>query len=90
MEDTRILIALREKLSDESVGAEAKEKIRHLLEETLPSISSQSLDEVHLGVARYVMDDSNNDGTVERLRSEMMDCVALLADQRQRMILRRS
>ncbi|MEO2031826.1 MAG: PQQ-binding-like beta-propeller repeat protein [Planctomycetaceae bacterium] len=78
MEDTRILVALRRKLSDESIGAEVKEKIRHLLEETLSGISRQSLAEVHLGAARYVIDDSNNDGTVERLRSEMLDCVALL------------
>ena len=78
MEDTRILIALREKLSDESVGAPAKAKIRRLLEQTLQDISRQTLDEVHLGVARYVLDASNNDGTVQRLRSEMMDCVAAL------------
>ena len=79
MEDTRILIALRGKLVDTSVDAAAKAKIRHLLDETLRGISNQALDEVHLGVARYVLDASNNDGTVEKLRAEMMDCVALLA-----------
>lgn len=79
MEDTRILIALREKLADPSVGAEAKEKIRRLLDVTVPAIANQTLDELHLGVARYVLDASNNDETVERLRGDMMDCVALLA-----------
>jgi len=79
MEDTRILIALREKLSDTSVGGKAKAQIRRLLEETLDDIATQTLHEVHLGVARYVLDASNNDATVERLRNEMMDCVALLA-----------
>jgi outer membrane protein assembly factor BamB len=80
MEDTRILIALREKLSDASVSAEAKESIVHLLEGTLSSIASKSIREASLGVARYVIDDSNNDDTVERLRNAMMDCVAALSD----------
>ena len=80
IEDTRILIALRAKLSDASVAAQAKEQIRHLLDETLDDIATQTLEEVRLGVARYVLDASNNDATVERLRNEMMDCVALLAE----------
>jgi len=33
---------------------------------------------LHMGAARYVLDTSNNDGKVARLRNEMMDCVALL------------
>ncbi len=81
MEDTRILIALREKLSDESVGAKTKEKIRPLPDVTLKEISTQALDEAHLGVARYVLDASNNDSTIGRVRDEMMECVALRADQ---------
>jgi len=50
------------------------------LEETLRELATQTLEEVRLGVARYVLDASNNDATVERLRNEMMDCVALLAE----------
>ena len=80
MEDARILIALREKLSDDSVSAEAKAKIRHLLEETLPGIANQSLYEVRLGVARYALDASNNDGTVEAFRRELLDCAALVEE----------
>lgn len=79
MEDTRILIALRDKLADPSVSPAAKEKIRHLLDKTLQRISRQALEEARLGVARYVLDASNNDATVETLRAEIMDCVALLA-----------
>ena len=78
VEDTRILIALREKLKDPQVSDVAKARIRHLVEETLPAIAEQSLHEVKLGVARYVIDASNNDGTVDLLRQEMMDCVSLL------------
>jgi len=79
MEDARILIALREKLTDPSVGPEVKGRIRRLLEETLGGLARQALEEVHLGVAGYVLDDTNNDATVVRLRAEMLDCVALLA-----------
>ena len=78
MEDTRILIALREKLSVESVDKAARARIRSLLEETLPHMSSQTLDEARVGMARYVLDSSNNDRTVDRLRDEIMDCVAML------------
>ena len=80
MEDTRILIALREKLTDPSTPAAAKAKIRRLLEATLPAISRQALEEARLGVAKYVIDASNNDRTVEELRREMMDCVTLLTE----------
>ena len=57
-------------------------KFEYLLDETVREISTQALGEVHLGVARYVLDASNNDGTVAKLRNEMMDCIALLTAQR--------
>lgn len=79
MEDARILIALRQKLSDPSVAAAAKKRIRRLLDETVDGICAQTLGEMHLGVARYVLDASNNDDTVRKLREQMLDCVALLA-----------
>ncbi len=78
IEDARILIGLQQKLSDASVCPEAKERIRVLLEQTVPAVSKQALSEVHLGVARYVIDDSNNDAAVNMLRNEMMNCVDLL------------
>lgn len=76
VEDARILIALREKLGDANVSAEAKEKITHLLEATLPALSQQAMDEALVGVARYVIDATHNDDTVTKFRDEMMDCVA--------------
>jgi outer membrane protein assembly factor BamB len=79
VEDARILIALRQKLDDPAVSEAAKTRVRHLVEVTLPDIAEQSLNEVKLGVARYVIDASNNDATVEKLRQEIMDCVSLLA-----------
>jgi outer membrane protein assembly factor BamB len=80
MEDARILIALREKLSSDAVSEAVKARIRHLLGQTLPEIANQSLEEVRLGVARYVLDTTNNDATVGQLRGEMMECVALIRD----------
>ena len=82
IEDARILIGLQQKLSDVSVSPEARKSIRVLLEQTVPAISKQALSEVHLGVARYVIDDSNNDATVNTLRNEMMNCVDLLTETR--------
>jgi outer membrane protein assembly factor BamB len=80
IEDTRIIIALQEKLKDPGVSEEAKSQIRHLVDVTLPAIAGQSLQEVKMGVARYVIDASNNDDTVNVLRKEILDCVALLAE----------
>ncbi len=78
IEDTRIVIALREKLNDATVSEAAKNRIRHLVEVALPAVAEQSLQEVKMGVARYVIDASNNDDTVKLLRREIMECVALL------------
>ncbi len=77
VEDARILVALREKLADGSIGEAAKAKIRHLLDVTLPGMADKSLTEMHLGTARYVIDDTNNDVMVETFRRELLHCVAL-------------
>ncbi len=76
VEDARILIALREKLKEEAVSAEAKEKIRHLLDTSLAELSKQTMEEASVGVARYVIDATHNDETVAKFREELMDCVA--------------
>ena len=55
-------------------------KIRHLLQETLGALTVPTFEEARLGVADYMLDASHDDGTVERLRQEMMECVALLAN----------
>ena len=76
VEDARILIALRDKLADANVSADAKEKIAHLLETSLPALSQQTMEEALIGVARYVIDATHNDETVAKFRDELMDCVA--------------
>ncbi|MDZ4859451.1 MAG: PQQ-binding-like beta-propeller repeat protein [Candidatus Hydrogenedentes bacterium] len=79
MEDARILLALRAKLEDSAISEAVKSKIRALLNETVKKISAQTMEQARVGVARYVLDASNNDETVEGLREEMLDCVAALA-----------
>jgi hypothetical protein len=79
MEDARILIALRERLSDAAVSDAAKQKIRHVLDVSLPELSRQTMDEARLGFARYVIDATHNAATVEKFRSELMDCVVAVA-----------
>lgn len=78
MEDTRILIALREKLADDAVDAETKTAIRQLLDVTVADFTRQSLQEARLGVARYVLDASHTDAAVQQFREELMDCVERL------------
>ncbi len=78
MEDARILIALRERLTEPAVTENVKARIRRLLNEQIAGVAVETLAEARLGVARYVLDASNNDETVKRLRGEMMECVALL------------
>ena len=75
VEDTRILIGLRDRLGDDSTPESAKEKIRHLLEVTLPAMADKSLCEMHLGTARYVLDDTNDEEMVVSFRQELLDCV---------------
>jgi len=80
LEDARILIALRDRLSDDRFSEETKAKIRHVLDETLPGMAYQSLEEVRIGLARYVLDASNNDATVAAFRQELLDCVEALVE----------
>ncbi|HRU24191.1 MAG TPA: PQQ-binding-like beta-propeller repeat protein [Candidatus Latescibacteria bacterium] len=79
VEDSRIVVALREKLADASVSDAAKAKIRHLVEVTLPGMADKSLTEMHLGTAPYVLDDTNNDAMVAAFREELLDCVELVS-----------
>lgn len=78
MEDTRILIALKNQLENPSLNNEGRSRIEHLIQQFLPGLAQQSLAEVRLGVARYVLDMTNNDSSVNSLRNEILDCVELV------------
>jgi hypothetical protein len=71
IEDARIFMALR--------NAAPNDKVRALAEETLPAIMNQSFEEMRLGLARYILDATNNDETVNMLREELMNCAELAA-----------
>ncbi len=79
VEDARIVVSLRNRLSDDETSDEAKAKIQYLMEVTLPALADTSLAEMHLGTARYVLDDTNDDEMVAAFRDELMDCVAAVA-----------
>ena len=74
--DARILIALKQTAATTANGA-LREKVRVICEESLPALMTQSTEEMRLGLARYVLDATNNDEAVEALRDALMDCVEL-------------
>lgn len=75
IEDYRILAALRELLKDGGLPDALEERIRRLIEVRLPEMMDQSFGEMKLGLARNVIDLSNNDSTMATFRNEMMACV---------------
>ncbi len=82
IEDERILAALRDRaagLGQDARSAEVKERVRHLIDVSLPAIIDQSFKEMKLGLARNVLDASNNDAIVDAFRKEMLDCVEAVA-----------
>ena len=78
IEDARILMALKERAA-KTQNATLREKVGKLAGETIPALMNQSSEEMRLGLARYVLDATNNDATVESLRATLMDCAELAA-----------
>ena len=81
VEDYRILTALRNALNaqDKPICEEAKARIKHLLESSIPNHFDQSYEEMRIGLSSTAIDATNNDRKVNALRDEMLDCVELLA-----------
>ncbi len=78
IEDARIFMALKERAA-KTHNAALREKVGILAGATIPALMSQSCEEMRLGLARYVLDATNNDATVESLRGELMGCAELAA-----------
>lgn len=78
IEDTRIFIALKERAA-KTGNTLLRDRVRKLAEETVPALMNQSYEEMRLGLARYVLDATNNDLAVDSLRTELMDCAAMAA-----------
>ncbi len=85
IEDFRIVSALRRRL-EATDGArladDVRARVKNLLETRLPEMIDKSFIEVSLGLGRSVLDASNNDGTIDAFRKEMMDCVQAVAAAR--------
>jgi len=82
IEDYRILAALQKSMTSEAgpkPSAEARNRIKHLLEISLPGMVDQSLEEMTRGLGREVIDASNNDGTIGAFRREMLECVDMVS-----------
>lgn len=78
IEDCRILMALQSRLSageGPPLTEDARRQIKRLIEVSLPGIIDQGYAEMKLGLARNIIDASNNDHTIGAFREEMMDCV---------------
>ena len=81
IEDYRILTALRKCLAPDAgtkLTDDARSRIRHLLEVSLPDMLDQSFAEMTRGLGRSVVDASNNDATIGAFRREMMACVEVV------------
>ncbi|MCC6819363.1 MAG: DUF4091 domain-containing protein, partial [Verrucomicrobia subdivision 3 bacterium] len=82
IEDYRILAALRkliDPVSSVKPSDAAGDRIKHLLEVSLPGMIDQSLEEMTRGLGRSVIDASNNDATIGAFRREMIECVEAVA-----------
>lgn len=79
IEDFRILTALqnRAKMTGANALPEAlRNRIKRLIDVSLPELVDQSFMEMTMGLARHVLDASSNDRTMETFRREMMACAA--------------
>jgi len=78
IDDYRILAALRSALAEDrgaKLSADARNRIKRLLEAGLSGMLDGSFDEMTRGLGRNVIDASNNDATVGAFRREMFECV---------------
>ncbi|MEI2725961.1 MAG: glycoside hydrolase domain-containing protein [Verrucomicrobiota bacterium] len=83
IEDYRILAALRKLIAPVSSvkpSDAARDRIKHLLEVSLPGMIDQSLEEMTRGLGRSVIDASNNDATIGAFRREIIECVKAAAE----------
>jgi outer membrane protein assembly factor BamB len=81
IEDYRILAALQKRLAGDGakLSEDARARIKHLLEVSLPAWIDQSYNEMTRGLGRSVIDASNNDATVGAFRRELIGCVEAAA-----------
>ena len=82
IEDYRILAALQKCISAESgakLSAATSDRIKRLIEVSLPDLLDQGYNEAGRGLGRPVIDASFNDATIGAFRNEMLACVEAVA-----------
>jgi hypothetical protein len=79
IEDYRILAGLRKALETNGCTTAARDRIKHLIDVSLPGLLDQANNEAGRGLGRPVLDAGNNDATIGAFRAEMVECVAMLA-----------
>jgi len=79
IEEYRILSALKNELNKD-IGKDAKEKIRHLLDITLPNLVDPIFITQKMGLSREAIDDVSNEERVKAYRNEMMECVRVVVE----------
>ncbi|MCK5101995.1 MAG: DUF4091 domain-containing protein, partial [Cyclobacteriaceae bacterium] len=78
IEDYRILAVLQKYL-DKPGDEEAKNKIKHLIEASLPELVDGGFQAMKIGLSRESIDLMSNESKVNAFRDEMMECVKLIA-----------
>lgn len=82
IEDYRILAALRKLVAADGgseLSDDARTRVKHVLEVSLPEMMDQGFAEMTRGLGRNVIDSSNNDTTLNAFRREMIGCVEAAA-----------
>lgn len=76
IEDYRIILKLKElqKQNPNQLLPEADKKINHLVQ-SMNELVDQSDREIKLGLSRKVIDATNSEESVKKLRKEIMDCI---------------
>jgi len=80
IEDTRILMALKQRLADKDtpLPEDLQARIRRAADVTLAQWMDKSYEEMRLGLGRAAIDATNNDDAVNALRGELLDCAAAM------------
>ncbi|NIA29041.1 MAG: DUF4091 domain-containing protein, partial [Actinobacteria bacterium] len=82
IEDYRILAALQDSLKQDNISADARSRIEHLLNVSLPQLVDPGFQAViKLGLSREAIDNVMNEQKMDAFRNEMIECVRAVNDQ---------
>lgn len=82
IEDYRILAALQDTLKKDTISADVRSRINHLLNVSLPHLVDPGFQAViKLGLSRDAIDNVMNDNKMDAFRNEMIDCVKAVSHE---------